>query len=105
MLASGQGSEDPWFLSWPLLPPSPARPVTQLTSASVMCPVCKMGRTRAASLGFPIPYSPWLEGIPYWVVSYRLVMPGAARRCHVGLQGVFPGWGPSSHLELDNQKE
>lgn len=89
----------------PPLPPSPARPVTQVTSASVMRPVCEMVRTRAASPGFPIPCSPWLEGIPHWVVSSRLLVPGAAWRCHVGLQGVFPGWGPSSHLELDNQKE
>lgn len=31
-----------------------------------------------------------------WVVSSRLLTPGAAQRYRVGLQGVAPGWGPAA---------
>ena len=80
-------------------PPGPLRPFTQVANASLTRLIREVGRTRST---FPQPLA---RRSQHWAVSSRLLRPGAARRCCVGLEGVVSGWGPSSHLGPESQKE
>lgn len=93
--ASNRVSKDPRVSLGPLSPSGHPDQSRRWLATSVMRRVCGMGRIEAAAPGSRAGRHPGPGSeLP------RLCTPGAVRRCCVGVEGVAPGWGPSSHLGL-----